>query len=83
MSQERKGSWFADGEAYEHYVGRWSRPVGQMFLDWLSLAPDRQTGPAIFPHPAFSVPSCLRPREVTFVARQTYDSQRVVESIHS
>jgi SAM-dependent methyltransferase len=39
MSQERKGSWFADGEAYEHYVGRWSRLVGRMFLDWLSLPP--------------------------------------------
>jgi SAM-dependent methyltransferase len=29
--------WFADGEAYEHYVGRWSRRVGHIFLDWLSL----------------------------------------------
>ena len=29
--------WFADGEAYEHYVGRWSRRVGDLFLDWLSL----------------------------------------------
>ena len=27
----------ADGEAYEYYVGRWSRRVGQVFLDWLSL----------------------------------------------
>ena len=41
MSLDHKGkrNWFADGEAYEHYVGRWSRPVGHMFLDWLSLAP--------------------------------------------
>ena len=30
---------FADGAAYEHYVGRWSRPVGRMFLDWLSQPP--------------------------------------------
>ncbi len=33
----KEASWFADGEAYENYVGRWSRPVGQMFLDWLDL----------------------------------------------
>jgi len=39
MSEKRGGRWFADGEAYEHYVGRWSRPVGRMFLDWLSLPP--------------------------------------------
>ncbi|MDH3281884.1 MAG: methyltransferase domain-containing protein [Gammaproteobacteria bacterium] len=39
MIQKGDSSWFADGEAYEHYVGRWSRPVGQMFLDWLSLPP--------------------------------------------
>ena len=39
MSEKNGGSWFADGDAYEHYVGRWSKPVGQMFLDWLSLPP--------------------------------------------
>ena len=32
-----QGDWFADGEAYEHYVGRWSRQIGDMFLDWLSM----------------------------------------------
>jgi SAM-dependent methyltransferase len=40
MSQKKDARWFADGEAYEHYVGRWSRPVGQMFLDWLDLPRD-------------------------------------------
>ena len=34
-----EGDWFADGEAYEHYVGRWSRGVAHLFLDWLSLPP--------------------------------------------
>ena len=33
----REGDWFADGAAYEHYVGRWSRGVGRLFLEWLSL----------------------------------------------
>jgi hypothetical protein len=33
MTQKKDASWFADGEAYEHYVGRWSRPVGHMILD--------------------------------------------------
>jgi SAM-dependent methyltransferase len=40
MTQKKDVSWFADGEAYEHYVGRWSRPVGQMFLEWLDLPRD-------------------------------------------
>jgi SAM-dependent methyltransferase len=28
--------WFANGDAYEGYIGRWSRPAGRMFLSWLS-----------------------------------------------
>lgn len=28
---------FTDGEAYERVMGRWSRVVGDIFLDWLSL----------------------------------------------
>ena len=39
MDQKGERDWFADGEAYEHYVGRWSRLVSHMFLDWLSLPP--------------------------------------------
>ncbi len=39
MTEKKEKAWFADGEAYDHYVGRWSRPVGQMFLDWLAPAP--------------------------------------------
>ena len=37
MATPSQGEWFADGEAYEHYVGRWSRRVGNVFLEWLSL----------------------------------------------
>jgi len=37
VHQKAKRDWFANGEAYEHYVGRWSRLVGYLFLDWLSL----------------------------------------------
>ena len=36
MDQNDERDWFADGDAYEHYIGRWSRPVGHLFLDWLS-----------------------------------------------
>ncbi|MCG8543199.1 MAG: class I SAM-dependent methyltransferase [Alphaproteobacteria bacterium] len=25
------------GEVYERYVGRWSRPVGRVFIDWLDM----------------------------------------------
>jgi len=28
---------FADGHVYERLMGRWSRRVGQVFLDWLAL----------------------------------------------
>ncbi len=30
---------FDDGEAYERFMGRWSRLVGEVFLDWLAPAP--------------------------------------------
>src|SRR3954470_5800498 len=29
------------GDAYEAYVGRWSRPVAAAFLDWLAIPPGR------------------------------------------
>jgi ubiquinone/menaquinone biosynthesis C-methylase UbiE len=29
---------FTDGEAYERLMGRWSRIVGEAFLDWLDVA---------------------------------------------
>ena len=29
--------FFTDGEAYERVMGRWSRVVGVMFLDWLAM----------------------------------------------
>lgn len=31
---------WATGEAYEPYVGRWSRFVGNAFVDWLAVPPD-------------------------------------------
>lgn len=39
MGRKDDKDLFADGDAYEHYVGRWSRPIGQMFLEWLSQPP--------------------------------------------
>lgn len=30
-------AFFTDGQAYEKLMGRWSRAVGNIFLDWLSL----------------------------------------------
>jgi ubiquinone/menaquinone biosynthesis C-methylase UbiE len=29
------GQMFSDGKAYERMMGRWSKPVGAQFLDWL------------------------------------------------
>lgn len=34
-AQNEDKDWFADGDAYEHYIGRWSRPIGRLFVDWL------------------------------------------------
>ena len=36
MAAERKDVW-ASGDAYESYVGRWSRLVGREFLNWLDV----------------------------------------------
>jgi SAM-dependent methyltransferase len=36
---QQKDSWSA-GDAYEPYVGRWSRLVAAEFLDWLDIPPD-------------------------------------------
>jgi SAM-dependent methyltransferase len=33
---------WAAGDAYEAYVGRWSRLVGRAFIDWLAEPPDRR-----------------------------------------
>ena len=33
---------WADGAAYERYVGRWSRIVARQFLAWLAVAPNRR-----------------------------------------
>ncbi len=30
-------SFFTDGDAYERFMGRWSRAAGEQFLDWLAL----------------------------------------------
>ena len=35
MSEAQK--FFSDGGAYERQMGRWSRLVGEKFLDWLDL----------------------------------------------
>ena len=31
------GQMFADGEAYERLMGRWSQLVATQFLDWLEV----------------------------------------------
>src|SRR3974390_3655064 len=35
MSEDEK--LFTDGKAYERRMGRWSRIVGEAFLDWLAV----------------------------------------------
>jgi hypothetical protein len=34
---------WGDGDAYEAYIGRWSRPVAARFVDWLAIS-DRAFG---------------------------------------
>ena len=31
----------AEGLAYERFMGRWSNLTGQLFVDWLEIAPQR------------------------------------------
>jgi ubiquinone/menaquinone biosynthesis C-methylase UbiE len=38
MTAERKDVW-ASGDAYEPYVGRWSRLVARQFVEWLGMPP--------------------------------------------
>ncbi|WGH79164.1 class I SAM-dependent methyltransferase [Jannaschia ovalis] len=37
---DRHDAWTA-GESYERYMGRWSRLIADLFLDWLAPAPGR------------------------------------------
>ena len=37
MTHPQVPDTFANGKAYEPYVGRWSRLVAELFLDWLSV----------------------------------------------
>lgn len=39
MAQAQRQSVWGSGEAYEPYVGRWSRLVAREFLHWLALPP--------------------------------------------
>ena len=41
MTLERKDVW-ASGDAYEFYVGRWSRLIARDFVDWLEVPADRR-----------------------------------------
>ena len=40
MAAERKDVW-ASGDAYEPYVGRWSRLVARQFVAWLGMPPNK------------------------------------------
>lgn len=39
MSKSGTGLW-GGGDAYERYMGRWSRQIAPLFLDWLNVPPD-------------------------------------------
>ena len=36
------GDRWSGGDAYERYVGRWSRLVAPIFVDWLAIGPGRR-----------------------------------------
>jgi len=40
MSASSRAEVWARGDAYESYMGRWSRLVAREFLDWLTIPPD-------------------------------------------
>src|SRR5258705_11150924 len=39
MTEERRDTW-SSGDAYEPYVGRWSRLVARDFVGWLGVPDD-------------------------------------------
>jgi len=41
MDNQRPADLWADGAAYERYIGRWSRLVAPEFLNWLNIPADR------------------------------------------
>ena len=41
MSKSGAGLWDASN-AYEHYMGRWSRQIAPLFLEWLKVPPDTE-----------------------------------------
>jgi SAM-dependent methyltransferase len=41
MTKPAPSDTWAEGAAYERYVGRWSRPVADEFLNWIGVSPGR------------------------------------------
>ena len=41
MTHDQAGLW-GGADAYERYMGRWSRRVAPLFLDWLAVSPDEE-----------------------------------------
>lgn len=41
MTDTSRNDVWAQGEGYERYVGRWSRPVADEFLKWIAIPPGR------------------------------------------
>lgn len=39
MSMRRSDAMWADAEAYDAYIGRWSRLAARMLVDWIGVAP--------------------------------------------
>ena len=39
---------FSDGTAYEQFMGRWTRAIGTIFLDWLTPPADARLGHSLF-----------------------------------
>jgi SAM-dependent methyltransferase len=42
MNQRQVSDVWERGDPYEQYVGRWSRQVAPLFLNWLGVSPDRR-----------------------------------------
>ncbi len=40
MEDDGQGPIWKNGEAYENFMGQWSRLVGKKFLEWLNPAKD-------------------------------------------
>jgi len=85
LHNDSKADIWAAGDAYEPYVGRWSRSVAREFLQWLAVPGDRSWLDVGCGTGALSqtILAITLPRQVTMIDRSqgyiTYARERAIQ----